>query len=274
MAYTSPELVRRHLDTVGAGSLPVTGVSVRLNGSQSVSLPHGPVVQDSVQVKARRSGSLTHTRVTLTDTWVSLPHQNLVEETIVVARDASLSEIYVVNVDLTVDAQLARIRRIPGGNIANGQDVSVLYDFYHLYTPDDDFTIDYANGAIARRSAGSIADGQPVLVDYEAALNRVPDHVIVQAIDDAADAVLSIIDPRFHNQLMPGLVVGETHLAVASACRIQAIRLLTESSASRTIVRDQARLWLELAASYDTSGRDRLKRYAPPVPGRAAARKG
>ncbi|GAB4327989.1 MAG: hypothetical protein Kow0074_23670 [Candidatus Zixiibacteriota bacterium] len=274
MAYTSPELVRRHLNTVQTGRFPVMNVQVTLNGTQSVLLPHRPLTVGSVVVKARRSHPITHTRVTLEDNWVSLPHGNLIGDTVIVARDASLSQLYAANVDVVIDSMTGRVRRIPGGGIANGQDVSVMYDFYHLYTLDDDFTADAAAGTIARRSAGSIADGQTVLVDYEVDVDAVPDDVISQAIDEASDAVLSLIDPRFHSQLLPGLVIGETHLAVAAVCRIQAMRLLSEHPASHSPIRDQAGLWVELAASYETSGRDRLKRYTPPIPTLQSARKG
>ncbi len=274
MAYTSPELVRRHIDTIRVGRLPIGNVHVPLSGTLPVSLPHRSLIDTSVVVKARRPQSLNREMLTLNDDWVSLVHTHLVDETVIVARTESLDRVYTANVDILIDAMAGRVRRVPDGVIAAGQEVTVFYDNYHVYTADDDYGIDADAGTIRRRSSGAIADGQTVLVDYDVSVNTIPDSVIEQAVDDATDAVLAIIDPRFHDRLFPGLVIGETHLAVAAACRMQALSVLADTTASQSAARAHARVWTDLAQSYDTSGRERLRRFTAPVPALHSPRKG
>ncbi|MBD3298987.1 MAG: hypothetical protein GF341_10050 [candidate division Zixibacteria bacterium] len=274
MAYTSPELVRRHIDTIRVGRLPIANVHIPLSGTVSVSLPHRSLIDTSVVVKARRPQSLKRERVTLNDDWVSLVHTHLVDETVIVAQTESLDRVYTANVDVLIDAQAGRVRRVSDGVIAFGQQVAVFYDHFHLYIADDDYTVDADAGTIRRRSTGAIADGQTVLVDYDVSVNSIPDSVVERAINDAADAVLAIIDPRFHDQLFPGLVIGETHLAVAAVCRMQALSVLADTTVSQSATRAHARVWTDLAQSYETSGRERLRSFAAPVPALHSPRKG
>lgn len=256
------------------GSLPIANVHVPLNGTLSVSLPHRSLIDTSVVVKARRPQSLKRETVTLNDDWVSLVHTHLVDDTVLVAHTESLDRVYTANVDVLIDAQAGRVRRVSDGVIAFGQDVAVFYDHYHLYTADDDYRVDADAGTIRRQSTGAIADGQTVLVDYDVSVNAIPDSVVEEAINDAAEAVLAIIDPRFHDQLFPGLVIGETHLAVATICRMQALSVLADTTASQSTALAHARVWTDLAQSYETTARDRLRRFAAPVPALHSPRKG
>ena len=51
MAFTSPELVRTHLDTARLGQIMLVDLPVVLNGSDPAQLPHAGLIEGSVVVK-------------------------------------------------------------------------------------------------------------------------------------------------------------------------------------------------------------------------------
>jgi hypothetical protein len=179
----------------------------------------------------------------------------------------------VENTDYIIDYQGGRIRRLPTGSIPIGEIVTVWYDAYHVYIAGDDYVLDALNGSLRRTPTGAIADGQTVLVDYMVGLGTIADAVIENAIAEVDDAVMAVLDPRYHDQPAPGIVIAETHWAVAAVCRMQAAATLTEAQVLSAGTHNLARVWLDLADRYEQSGRDRLMRFAAPHSTLRAARR-
>jgi hypothetical protein len=265
MPFTSPELVRAHLSDLRLGEIAMTGISLVLSGTQATPLPHSGVSQESVVVKAERAAGPTRESRTLAADWLGLYHNQIVPASVLVASDASLSSVYIENVDYIVNNTAGQIRRIAGGAIPAGGNVEIWYRFYHVYALGDDYTVDASGDSLLRRSSGAIADGQTVLVDYRVSLGTVSDRVIDRAIAEAGEAVLAMIDPRYFDEPANSIIIGETHWAVATVCRIRAAVSLTEAGAPGTGARAAAQVWLELAERYDQTGRDHLARFAAPV---------
>jgi len=264
MPFTSPELVRAHLNDIRLGQIAISGVPVTLSGNQSATLPHSDIIDGTVIVKAERSASPTRESRALADDWVSFTHGQIVPASVLVASDASLAVVYVENVDYIVDHAAGRIRRVGDGAIANGQPVEIWYRFYHAYISGDDYLIDASRGTLTRKATGEIADGQTVLVDYRISLGTIPDSMINRAICEAGEAVLAMIAPKFADEPADGVVIGETHWAVAAVCRMRAAASLAEAGVSSANSRAAAQIWLELADRYDRTGRDHLARFAAP----------
>jgi hypothetical protein len=273
MPFTSPGLVRAHLSGLRAGDLPIADVPVVLNGTQAAQLPHVGLIESSVTVKALRLAAPVREEIALAVEWTSLTYQNLVARSVVVASDNSLSTVYVENADYIVDYPGGRIRRLPEGSIPLGATITIWYDAYHIYIAGDDYTLDALNGSLRRTVTGTIADGQTVLVDYKVGLGTIADAVIENAIAEVDDSVLALLDPVYHDQPVPGIVIGETHWAVAAVCRMQAAATLSEAEVLSAGTHNLARVWLDLADRYDNSGRERLARFAAPQHSLRAARR-
>ncbi|HEX9750935.1 MAG TPA: hypothetical protein VGB22_06610 [candidate division Zixibacteria bacterium] len=273
MAFTSPELVRRHLTQLRVGEAAISDFAVTLDGIEAIGLAHGGLVSGSVIVKALRPPSLIRETVTLASDWVNLSHQRLIPDAVVVAADSSLGTVYSENTDFIVDYDDGRIKRLAAGSIVSPQTVTVWYEYYHQYVEGDDYAISLTTGELSRRSTGAIADGQRVLVDYLVALGTVSDEVIDTAISDVGDAVLAMIDPQYRDVPTPGIVIGETHWAVAAVCRMRAVATLADAGLLSSQSRAVSQTWMEIAAQYEESGRVRLSRFAAPVSGLQSGRR-
>lgn len=265
MAFTAPELVRKHLSDFRIGETMIADFATILNGTSATQLPQAGLLDGSVVVKAHRPPSLVEELATLTDGWIGLANTRLLAGSVLVASDDSVGTVYYENTDYIVDLENGRIKRVTSGAITTGQKVVVWYDHYFVFSEGDDYTVSETSGQVTRRSGGAIIDGQNVFIDYTVALGTVSDDVIDRAIADAGDAVLAFIDTEYQNQPTPGIVIGETHWAVAAVCRMRAATTLADSAVPSRPVRDIAQTWLELAAQYDATGRERLARFAAPV---------
>ncbi|MEW5702768.1 MAG: hypothetical protein AB1792_11135 [Candidatus Zixiibacteriota bacterium] len=274
MAFTSPELVRAHLDVLRLGETRIDNHGVVLNGTTPVQLPHTGLVEGSLVVKCRRGEAPTRELAVLADAWVSLSHDSLVPDSVVIASDSSLGVVFQENVDFIVDYTAGRVRRIVDGAIGGGQTVVVWFEYHHVFTAGDDYTITYTSGQLARRSTGAIADGQSVLVEYAVANGFVSDAVIEQAMAESGEAVLAMVDSPDEEQPAPALVIGATHWTVAAVARMRAAAALASSAADSAAVRNITQAWLDLADRYEQSGRQFLSRFAAPVPSLQSLRHG
>jgi hypothetical protein len=274
MAFTSTDLVRTHLDNLRLGETPVGNVAVIVNGVAPSQLPHGGLINGSIVVKARRSLEPIRETRALGSGWIILGQAHLVDSSVVAAKDSSLGQVYVENVDFVVDHAGGRIRRIDSGAIGPSQSVVIWYAHYYVYSEGDDYSANTAAGQITRKSTGLIADGQQVLVDYTVALSVVSDTVIDQAINESGEAVLSLVSESFHDGPTPGIVIGATHMAVAQLARMRAGSVLADGTINAAIARAAAQLWLDIATQYDHSARTFLSRFANPISPRTPLRRG
>jgi hypothetical protein len=266
MPFTDKELVKKHLVDFRVGQAEVQGFPMVLSGSDPVQLPHSGLVPSSVVVKANECSAPVAESITIGDDWIDLEHADLVPGSVVIANNTSLSTIYTENIDFTVDAIDGRIKRISAGSISFGQAAAVWYFHYHRYTAGSDYAVDAATGQVRRLSNGAIEDGQTVLVDYIAEFGTVTEDAIDQAIGEAGQAILQVIDAQFHDSTDPGLIAAETYWAVALLCRVRAAAELSGSSLKTSATAPTAKTWMDLAGHYYRLAEERLRPFRAAVP--------
>lgn len=235
MGFTNIDLVKKHILEHELGRVSKEDVACRLVGTTPSQLPHILLVSGSEKVKAKERNVPQRETISFasSDT-VQLSQQDLIPDTVVVAKDSSLGEIYVENLDYSVHYDGGKITRIPTGSIAQASSVVTWYLFYRIYTRDADYQMDYSGGRIKRISSGDIEDGQWVLVDYQVEFALLSDEVMENAIKEANDQVLKCIDSSYANSTDQSLVTAETYLAVSIVCNVKAIEAMTQNLASGT----------------------------------------
>ena len=264
MLFTNIENVRQHLSEAGVGRDSYRDVPLQLVGTSAVALTHANLKSGSVQVKGKEIGAPQLDLITLADQPVNLSGPELIPDSVVVARDSSLGEIYTENVDYSVDYEAGTITRITSGAIVSGDTVAVWYYRYHIHTEGEDYSVNLAQGTIRRLTGGTIEDGQVIYIDYETQSGFFVDSQIAQAISEADDRLLEMIDPSYHDSTDQTLVIAETYLAVAILCRMKAISSLDQSG-SVTWGRS-AESWLKLADRYETDGLKAAARHIAAQP--------
>lgn len=261
MPYTEKELVKNHLVDFRVGQAEVRGFSLVLAGVDPVQLPHSGLVESSVVVKANESSLPVAETLTPIDDWISLTHTDIVSGSVVVADNTSLSKVYVENVDYTIDYGGGRLRRVTGGSIPSGGSIAVWYFYYRRYLAGTDYTVDPIVGKLRRLANGVIEDGQTVLVDYTASFGALSEEVIDQAIVEADQAILPLVDARYHDSTDPGLVAAETQWAVAILCRVRAAMELSNPAQKTAAAASAAQAWLDLSAQYHDAAQRLLEPF-------------
>jgi hypothetical protein len=235
MGFTNIDLVKKHILEHELGTVGKENVACRLVGEAPFQLPHMLLVAGSETVKAKEQNIPVSETVSFasSDT-VQLAHQELIPDTVVVARDSSLGQIYAENVDYSIQYDDGRLSRIPGGSISEGSSAVIWYLHFRVYVRDTDYQIDYGKGQIKRLSSGDIEDGQWVLADYTVEFALLSDEVVENAIREANQQVLHYIDSSYANSADQSLVTAETYLAVSVLCNIKAMEAMTQNLASGT----------------------------------------
>lgn len=233
MGFTNIDLVKKHILEHELGTVKKENVAVHLVGEVSFQLPHILLLTGSEKVKAKEQNIPSSEKISFasSDT-VNLSQMDLIPDTVVVAKDSSLGEIYVENVDYSILYDGGKITRLLGGSIPEGSSVVIWYLFFRVYARDTDYQIDYAKGLIKRIATGDIEEGQWVLVDYQVELALLSDEVMENAIKEANDQVLKYIDSSHTNSSDQSLVSAETYLAVSILCNIKAMEAMTQNVAS------------------------------------------
>jgi hypothetical protein len=235
MGFTNIDLVKKHILEHELGTVSKENVACHLVGQTPFQLPHILLLTGSEKVKAKEQ-NVPDSEIgdfSSSDT-VQLSQQDLVPDTVVVAKDSSLGEIYVENVDYSVHYDDGRITRIPSGTIPQASSVVIWYLLFRVYTRDADYQMDYAKGRIKRISSGDIEDGQWVLVDYQVEFALLSDEVIENAIKEAHDQVVKHIDSSYANSTDQSLVTAETYLTVSILCNVKAMEAMTQNVAAGT----------------------------------------
>lgn len=235
MGFTNIDLVKKHILEHELGTVNKENVACRLEGETPFQLPHVLLLTDSERVKAKEQNTPTEENISFasSDT-VPLSQQELIPDTVVVANDSSLGEIYAENVDYSIGYDEGRIIRIPSGSISPNSSVVIWYLYFRIYTRDTDYKIDYTKGQIKRLSSGDIEDGQLVLLDYTVEFALLSDEVIENAIKEANDLILKYTDSSYANSTDQSLVTAETYLAVSILCNIKAMETMTQNVCAGT----------------------------------------
>ncbi len=246
MSYTNINLVKKHISFGDIPASEQTGYPVIFSGLESVSLPGNGIVQGSLSAKVVKLSSPILEEKTLEDIPVALGNTRIVADSVTLASDSSLGTIYTENVDYSVDCTNGTVKRISGGAITSGGEVSIWYYYYSLFVEGTDYSIDYSGCTIRRLSGGVIQPGQTVYIDYETAYHHLNDNIILQAVSEANAMVEKEVDPQGQFGADITLQSAATYLAVSLLCRVAAADDLRLGSGSGR----GAEAWLSLAADY------------------------
>jgi hypothetical protein len=253
MGFTNIDLVKKHILEHELGTVAKENIACRLVGETQFQLPHLLLVSGSEKVKAKESATPVSETVDFASSEVvQLANKELIPDTVVVASDSSLGQIYSENLDYTIDYQHGIITRIADGAIGTGASVVIWYLFFRLYVKDSDYKIDYPKGLIRRISSGDIEDGQWLLVDYSVEFALLSDEVMENAVKEASDQVLKYIDSSFVNSRDQSLATAETYLAVSILCNIRAMEAMTQNAATGSggQTRSLSLAWAEMSGTY------------------------
>jgi len=260
MSFTNIDLVKKHIREHQLGTTNIENVSCQLLDETPFQLPHINLLPNSERVKGKEQNIPTQENISFSSSdTVSLAHQELILDTVVVAKDSSLGQIYVENIDYSVDYDNGRLTRIPDGSIPQGAETVIWYLYFRIYTRDTDYSIDYNQGRITRIASGVIEDGQRVLADYTVGLGLVGDEVIANAVVEANDKILKIIDSSYSNSTDQSLVTAETYLAVSILCNIKALEVMTQNPGSAA--KSLSLAWSNMSSVYRERAFDLLKKF-------------
>ncbi|KPL04307.1 MAG: hypothetical protein AMJ73_04405 [candidate division Zixibacteria bacterium SM1_73] len=260
MSFTNIDLVKKHIREHQLGTTNIENVSCQLLGETPFQLPHINLLPNSERVKGKEQNIPTEENMCFSSSdTISLAQQELIPDTVVVAKDSSLGQIYVENIDYSVDYDNGRLTRIPDGSIPQGAETVIWYLYFRIYTRDTDYSIDYNQGRITRIASGVIEDGQRVLADYTVGLGLVSDEVIANAVVEANDKILKIIDSSYSNSTDQSLVTAETYLAVSILCNIKALEVMTQNPGSAA--KSLSLAWSNMSSVYRERAFDLLKKF-------------
>jgi hypothetical protein len=261
MAFTNIELVKKHLLEHHLGAEEIENEPLHLVSGKNTRLRMGNLLPASEKVKAKEMNEpvLYEGNFSLLEE-ISLPDQELVYDSVVVADNSSMNTLHQQNVDYTVDYDNGIIKRIATGCIPAGATVAIWYLYYHIYTRGTDYKVNYTTAEITRLPEGALEEGQWVLVDYSVEYGFLNDDIIANAITEAADKVAKYIDEQYSESTDQGLVTAETYLAVAILCRVKAGETASASPQSST-ARALAESWTVLANSYQMEAYRLLNRF-------------
>jgi hypothetical protein len=264
MTFTNIDLVKRHILEHELGTVNKENVACRLEGETPIQLPHVLLLPGSEKVKAKEQNIPTQETIGFvsSDT-MQLAHQEFIPDTVVVANDSSLGEIYVENVDYSIDYDNGKITRIPTGSIPMVSSVVIWYLYFRIYTKDTDYKIDYVKGQIKRVASGEVEDSQWVLVDYTVEFALLREEVIENAIKEANDQIINYIDSSYANSTDQSLVTAETYLAVSILCNIKAMEVMTQNVATGTgwQAHSLSLAWSKMSNAYREQAYELLKRF-------------
>lgn len=264
MSFTNIDLVKKHILEHELGTTNTENVPCHLLGETPFQLPHKNILPNSEKVKGKEGNVPTQENISFSSgEEVSLSHPELIPDTVVVANDSSLGEIYAENIDYTIDYDNGKLTRIPGGSIPSRVSVVIWYFYYRVYVKEIDYQIDYAKGQIRRKSSGEIEDGQWVLVDYTVEYSLLNDEVIENAIKEANDQIMQYIDDAYSNSTDQALVTAETYLAVSILGNIKAMEAINQpvGTGSSGQAHSISLAWAKMSGVYQGQAYEILKRF-------------
>jgi len=263
MAYTTSEIVKKHILDHHLGSSNVENESVRLQSTDWIQLQKHIILEGSEKIKGKEQLEPTREDVSFASAdSQSLSHSDLIQDTVVAAGDSSLGTIYIENVDYHVDYDSGAITRLAGGSIPSGATVSVWYLYYRIYEKGVDYDLDYQRGRVKRISSGAIESGQSILADYTAEYGSLDDDAIENAISEADARIIDFIDSAYHDSSDRLLVTAETYLAVSIICGVRAMESVSPSLGKSG--GSDALSWTALSDMYKKEAYNILSKYTGP----------
>lgn len=262
MPFTNSDLVKKHLVQHQIGVTKKEDVLVQLAGNSPIKLPDNNISSSSEKIKGKEQIAPTLETVSFASgDIIQILHSDLIPETIVVAKDSSLGQVYTEHADYHIDYDTGKITRITTGSISAGTSIVIWYLYFRVYVKGTDYDFDYTKGEITRRSSGAIEDGQWVFVDYTSEFGFLNDDLISNAIVEASAKVSEIIDQSYQNSTDQGLISGETYLAVSILCNVKALESMTLNLPG-TQAKAVASSWSDLSGLYQKQAFEVLSKFA------------
>ena len=260
MSYTSVEQVSSHL---AAKSIPAAAqfdAPVEIDTNESIQFSSVGVEPGSVVVKALRSRE--HSRVTLSLTnpldFSSAP---VVPNSVIVASDSSLGQIFVEPVDYLIDPKEGRLAVRAGGALEVGSAVTIWYRPYTVLQESSDYHLDSDHATIRRALSGDIALGETVYVDFTPRVATILEEMIQSAVTAANGLIERMVDPDGQFEADPVLGLAATYTALEIVCRSAAARELTFCTGEDR----PAKTWMQLAGEYASRAETLITGFRPPV---------
>jgi len=226
MPFTNVTLVRKHLTEFSRTLKNIENLQVRFIDSDTIELPQKGIKNSSECVKAREVNQPEEEEITLGDSVVSLARSNLVPDSMVVAHDQSLTQIYKVNSDYSVNYKTGTITRQENSAIAMGQSVAVWYYYFRQYERGIDYSFNYSSGTLTRFPEGALESGQIIYLDYEIESVSFSDDSVARAIEEAHVILKNNLDEAYQNSSEEIFEIAETYLAVNILARIKSLEIL------------------------------------------------
>lgn len=261
MSFTNLALVRKHISEHHIGTAQFENIPIHLTGTAPIQLPNVNILFDSEKVKAKEMIAPISENIVFSSDTVNLAHSEIIPDSVVLAKDSSLGQIYIENVDFSINYDEGKVSRISDGSISSGASVVIWYFYYCLYQRDTDYKINYSSGEMTRLGSGTIEDGQWILVDYTVEYGSINDDIIENAILEASGVITNFIDPAYIDSTDQGLVTAETYLAVSTVCHIKSMDVLNQN-VSGSNAQAFSRSWSQIAEVYEKKGYLILNNYA------------
>jgi len=268
MSYTNINLVRNHFALDMLESAVAGQIELKVSGTDWINLPGRSIKSGSLFVGAIRKNEPSSEKIILGSSPVSLSVKNIAADSVTVASDKSLGTIYTETIDYTLNPDSGEITRISDGSISPDSEVTVWYFYYEPYTVGEDYSSDYQWGRIKRLTGGNIADGQMILVKYKLSSANYEDGLLESVVAEANAIVQSKIDPEGRFGADPVLQAAASYLAVSLACRSTAVICVGTGMNQKQVSSDWLRFADSYRNDYEAllkSFRPNVTNLKPPV---------
>jgi len=261
MSFTNSAIVKKHLSEFRVPVGKIENVMVQLTGTESLTLGHKGIKSLSEKVKGKVLNEPVSQVVQLGDEWTILNNQELISESVVVASNSSLTEVYKENLDYMVEYNTGKLLRIEDGNIQNDQSVTVWYFYYKQFQKGVDYYFNYNSGTIQRIPEGSVEDGQFVWIDYVFETGGFSDESLSRAINEAHTVLISRIDEEYQDSSNQILEVIETYLALDILARMKSLEVLQSEFLEVSQKQKIGENYLNLGSSYRKEAEDLVRPF-------------
>lgn len=193
---------------------------------------HGAAIDpNSLVVKSRHATSLTRVQLTIGQSPVTLFDSPIVPYSLLVASNASLTRVYHENVDYTYDSTNRTLALKSSGALLPGMSLTIWFEPYSIYQSGSDYSLNADRAEIRRLPSGDIADGESVLLDFTPLFTPFSDDLLDCAISEANGLIEREIDPDRQFGADQTLLAAARSLALEIICRTAATRELASGRA-------------------------------------------
>jgi len=278
MSWTTPEVVKLHLQAFSVDALTVHFYPIFLKDGESIQLPNNTLVRESIRIYQNRLNfpSGPNLIVLYNTAWTNIGDEVLLPDSVVVSSDDLGRKRYQEGVDFVVDYASGNVKRLSGSNIESGETVYCWFLPLKKYTIDSDFEVDEVRGIVTRKPDGDIPETASLFASYSTSAAGATDALITQAITEAEAKIEARLNDDFTTESVDDrLTMGATELAIALICDDMAVRALT--AVGDTSADDRSKRFMDLAKRFEERAISTLSpclRHPLPTPSKTASPSG